>query len=105
MEPVEQSTITAEQQACEEHFLTDTIQQPGERCVVKLPTKMEPNHNGTLLSSERRLHATERRLERDPEFKIQYHNLMRKYEELGHRDPVNSQERKEDMFLSTTSSF
>ena len=33
------------------------------------PTKMEPNHIGTLLSSKRRLHAIERRLERDPELK------------------------------------
>ena len=28
----------------------------------------------------------------EPELKVQYHNFLRKYEELGHRDPVNSQE-------------
>ena len=39
VELVEQSSMTAEQ-ACEEHFLTYTTQQPGGRRVVKLPTKM-----------------------------------------------------------------
>ena len=85
--------MTAEQ-ACEEHFPTYTTQQPGGRRVVKFPTKMEPNHIGTLLSSKRRLHAIERRLERDSELKVQYYNFTRKSEELDHRDPVNFQEGK-----------
>ena len=60
---------------------------------------MEPNQLGTShLSAERRLHAIERGLERDPELKIQYHNFMRKYE-LGHRDPVNSQEVKKTCYF------
>jgi len=42
VEPVEQSTMTAEQQACEQHFSTHTTQQDG-RYVVKLPTKMIPS--------------------------------------------------------------
>ena len=52
---------------------------------------MEPNHVGTSrLPAVRRSEAIERKLERDPEFKIQYHNFMRKYKEQDHRDPVNS---------------
>ena len=63
VEAVEQSTMTAEQQAFE-----------------KLPTKMEPNQLATsLLSSERRPHAIECKLERDPELKVQYHNCTRKF--------------------------
>ena len=61
------------------------------------PTKMEPNHIGTLLSSKRRLHAIERRLEWGPELKVQYYNFM-KFEELYHRDPVNSQEGKKTCY-------
>jgi hypothetical protein len=65
------------------------------RLIVILPTKMKPNHNGiSRLSAERRLHAIERRLEQDPEFKIQHYNFMRKYEELGDLELVNSQEGK-----------
>ena len=59
---------------------------------------MEPNHIGTLLSSERRLDAIERRLERDPELKFQYYNFTRKFEELDHRDPENSQEGKKTCY-------
>jgi hypothetical protein len=59
------------------------------RLIVILPTKMKPNHNGiSRLTVERRLHATRRRLEQDPEFKIQHHNFIRNME------PVTSQEGK-----------
>jgi hypothetical protein len=82
--------MTAEQ-ACEEHFLTHTTQQPDGIFVLRLPIKIEPNQLETSqLSSERRSHAIERRLEQDPELKVQYHNFTRKPEELDHRDPVMS---------------
>ena len=59
--------------------------------MVRLPTKREPNQLGaSRLSAERRLRAIERRLERDPELKVQHHNFMKKHEELDHRDLMNS---------------
>jgi hypothetical protein len=92
---MKQSTMTVEQQACEDHFLTHTTQQPDGRFVVRLPIKMELNQLGTFrLSAERRLHAIERRLERDPQLKVQYHNFMKEYEDLGHMEPLKSQEGK-----------
>ena len=73
---------------------TQTQQQHG-RFVVRLPTKMDPKQLGsTRLSAERRLHAIERRLERDPELKVLYHNFMKEHEDLGRMEPVNSQEGK-----------
>jgi hypothetical protein len=91
VEPVDHSTMTAEQKACEEHFLTHTKHQPDGRFVVRLPTKMDPTHLGTSrLTAERRLHAIERRLERDSVLKKQYHDFMREYEDLGHMEPVTS---------------
>ena len=84
--------MTAEQQACEKHFITHTIQEQDERFVVRRPTKMVPKPLGSSrISAERRLHAIERRLERDPELKVQYHNFMKEYEELGHMEPVKFQ--------------
>jgi len=81
VEPVEQFTMTAEQKACEEHFLTNTTQQPDGRFMVKLPTKVEPTQLGTSrLSAQRRLHSVERRLERDPDLKVQYHNFIKENE-------------------------
>jgi hypothetical protein len=95
VEPEELSTMTAKQQACEEHFLIHTTQQSDGRFVVRLLTKMEPNQLGAShLSAERRLHAIERKLERDPGLKVQYHSFMKEYEELGHMEHVTSQEGK-----------
>jgi hypothetical protein len=88
---VEPTTITPEQRGCEEHLLAHTTQQQDERFFVRLPTKGESNQLGTTrLSAERRLHAIERRLERDPDHKVQYHNFMKENEDLGHMEPVNS---------------
>jgi len=80
VEAVEQSSMTAEQQDSEQHFSTQTTQQPDGRFVTWLPTKMDPTHFGsTRLSAEQRMHSTERRLKRDPDLKIQYHNSMNVY--------------------------
>jgi len=99
VEPVEQATMNTEQQACEEHFVTHTIQQDG-RFVVRLPTKMDSKQLGSSrLSAERRLHAIERRLERNPDLKVQYHNFMKQYEELGHMETVNSHEGKNTCYF------
>jgi len=92
--------MTTEQQACEQHFITHATQQQDGRFVVRLPTKLNPKQLGSShLSAERRLHAIERRLERDPELKVQYHNFMKEYEELGHMEPVNSQEAKNTCYF------
>ena len=41
VEPVEPSTMTTEQQVCEQHFITHTTQQDDGRFVFRLPTKMD----------------------------------------------------------------
>jgi hypothetical protein len=91
VEPMEQSTLTPEQQACEQHFITNTFQQRDGRFVVRLPLKEQPNQLGTSRrSAEQRLLAIERRLERNPSLKVQYHQFMNKYEELGHMQPITT---------------
>jgi len=100
VEAVEQSTMTKEQLACEQHFIWHTTLQPDGRFVVRLPTKMDPKQLGFLrLSVDRRLHAIERRLEREPELKVQYHNFMKEYEELGHMVLVNFQEWRQPCYV------
>jgi len=104
VEPVEPSTITTEQQVCEQHFITHTSQQDDGRFVVRLPTKMDPKQLGSSrLAAERRLHAFERRLEQ--ELKDQYHYFMRKSKGLDHRDPVNSQQGKKHATVYQSSSL
>jgi len=61
---------------------------------------MEPNQLRTSrLTTERRLHAIERRLETHPELKIQYHKFMTEYEDLGHMETVNSQEGRQTRYF------
>ena len=97
---MDQSTLTKEQQACEQQFITHTTQQVDGRFVVRLPRKMDPKQLGSSrLSAERRLHAIERRLEREPLIKVQYHNFKKEYEELGHMEPVNSQEGRQPCYV------
>ena len=94
VETMEQSSMTAEQEACEEHF---HIYNP---TVTRKICGQISNQNGTQSTrdfsplSRAKIVYTERRLERHPELKIQYHNFMKKYEELVYRKPVNSQEGK-----------
>jgi hypothetical protein len=47
VEPVDHSTMTAEQKTCEDHFLTHTTHQPDGRFVVRLPTKIDTTQLGT----------------------------------------------------------
>jgi len=86
VETVEQSSIAAEQQTCEEHS-THILQQQMEACHTT--TKMIHLQLGTsCLSTERRSHAVERRLERDSDFKFHYYNIMKH----DHMEPVTSQQ-------------
>jgi len=61
--------------------------------VVRLPLKEELNQLGTSRrSAEHRLLTSERRVESDTNFKNQYHQFMKEYEELGHMQPVTTRE-------------
>jgi hypothetical protein len=71
-----------EQQACEQHFISHTLQRSNGRFVVSLPLKAQPNQLGTSCCS------TERR-QKPSEHKV-HCNLMKKHEELAHREPVKS---------------
>jgi hypothetical protein len=93
IEPMESTSMTSEQMVCEQHFVTHTIQQSDGRFVVRLPVKTEPSQLGTSRRmAENRLLSLERRLDRDPELKTQYHNFMQDYETAGHMEPVHSQQ-------------
>ena len=68
--------------------------------MVRLPTKTESHQLGsTHLSAERRIHAIERRWEQDPEVKVQYHNFMKEYEDLGHIESVKSQKGRHNCYF------
>jgi hypothetical protein len=75
--------VTSEQHAGEHHFVTTTtMNQSDGRFIVRFPVKGNPNQLGTSRhSAESRLLAIERRLDKNPELKHQYHHFMQEYEE------------------------
>jgi hypothetical protein len=82
VESVEPSIMPPEQQAGEQHFITHALQRGNGRFIVSLPLKAQPNQLGTFrCSTERRQKPSEHKIHR---------NLMKKHEELAHREPVNS---------------
>ena len=96
---MDEAILTPEHQACEQHFTTNTTQQQDGRFVVRLPLKEEPNQLGTSRrSAEHRLLAIERRLQREPELKNQYHQFMKEYEDLGHMQPVTTCEERQQCY-------
>jgi len=71
-----QPPMRAEQQACEQQFISNTTQQPDGRFVGRLPTEMDPKQlASSRLSAERRMHAIESRLERQPDSRYNITNF------------------------------
>jgi len=100
VETVEQHSITSEQKACEHHIISTTNQGADGRFVDRLPIKRDPKQLGSSrLSEERRIHAIERRLEKQQELNTQYHEFMKEYEELGHMEAVKSQQSKQPCYF------
>jgi hypothetical protein len=92
LEEAEFTSMTPEQTACEQHFVSHTIQQADGRFVVRLPLKMESTKLGaSCRMAENRLLAIERRLDRNLDLKKQYHKFMHEYENSGHMEVVQPQ--------------
>ena len=71
-----------------------TQNSPQRTFLLRDDNSLEHNQLGSSrLSAERRLLAIERRLERDTNLKNQYHQFMKEYEELGHKQPVTTHEK------------
>ncbi|XP_073952157.1 uncharacterized protein [Choristoneura fumiferana] len=76
---------TAEEEACEAHFIQNTYQLPNGRFCVSLPLKESPDKLGDSFNiAIKRLHQLEKRFERQPHVKQQYCDFINEYKELGH---------------------
>lgn len=77
--------FSAEERACEEHFLKNYKRDEAGRFVVTLPLldsveKLGDSYKAAL----QRFQSLERKFARDVEFKKQYHNFITEYHNLGH---------------------
>ncbi|XP_046595309.1 uncharacterized protein LOC107218924 [Neodiprion lecontei] len=83
--------LSAEEQACDDHFTKHVSRNPSRRYVVALPFNEKKNQLG--LSKDlalRRLQTLERRFAKDAYFKQQYTEVIEEYINVGHMTRVQS---------------
>ncbi|XP_050076613.1 uncharacterized protein LOC126563872 [Anopheles maculipalpis] len=87
--------LSAEEDACEKHFMANTTRDTSGRYVVRLPQASNPSivSGASKAIADRRLLAVDRRLMCNPTMKEDYTKFMKEYEQLGHMkrltDPVD----------------
>lgn len=89
---VENKTISIEEQLCEDAYIQTVTQLESGRYQVDLPLK--DNHNQLGISKNlamKRFLAMERRLNQNPNLKIQYVNFMEEYKELHHMSELKAE--------------
>lgn len=87
----EKHSLSAEERACEEHFLRTITRGKDGRFIVKIPLKQSPEVLGESYQMAKvRFLSLERRFDRDPLFKSRYVNFMREYLQLGHMSEGNN---------------
>ncbi|XP_058816228.1 uncharacterized protein LOC131679509 [Topomyia yanbarensis] len=79
---------------CEEFYIKTVSRMPDGRYIVRLPrhTNFETMIGETEAIARRRFELLERRLEKSPELKGEYHRFMSEYLALGHMRPVQNKD-------------
>ncbi|XP_049294183.1 uncharacterized protein LOC125769492 [Anopheles funestus] len=78
-------TVSAEEDACEKHFVATTTRDASGRYVVRLPQNTNPSIvlGVSKAIADRRLLAVERRLRSNPTMKEEYSSFMKSYSFIG----------------------
>ncbi|XP_026671887.1 uncharacterized protein LOC113464700 [Ceratina calcarata] len=86
--------------ACEEHYALNTRRESDGRYIVRLPFNDKQHSLGESRSlALKRFYSLERRLEREPELKIQYRAFLKEYEQLGHMKQTINEIQNEGFYL------
>ncbi|XP_055633459.1 uncharacterized protein LOC129773830 [Toxorhynchites rutilus septentrionalis] len=82
--------FSADELACEAHFLSTYKRDPNGRFIVKLPLKKNVDKmNDCRALALNRFLMLEKKLVRNPELQMQYIQFIREYETLGHCHEIN----------------
>lgn len=86
VEEISNGAIKAtDESRCEKHFLETTTRQTSGRYVVRLPFRHDPIELGDSRSQAlRRFYALQNRLNKQPNFKVEYSKVLQNYIDLGH---------------------
>ncbi|XP_053667343.1 uncharacterized protein LOC128716761 [Anopheles marshallii] len=89
----EEPVLSAEEEACERHYVSTTVRNSAGRYVVRLPFNSNPHIilGESRATADRRLCCMERRLNSNPKMKEEYVRFMREYERLGHMKRIHDQ--------------
>lgn len=86
--------LSQEEAHCEKHFVATHTRDDEGRFTVQLPLKENIKDLGESYgTAEKRLKSLERKLEKRPELKQQYHDFLKEYLELNHMEEVPSNEK------------
>nr|XP_029728573.1 uncharacterized protein LOC109397738 [Aedes albopictus] len=92
--------LSEEEKHCEEHFAVHTTRDSVGRFTVRLPFREHPSSLGESREiAAKRLCHIERKLEKNPLLKDQYHGFLREYTDLGHMSLASSPSSKDCVFL------
>ncbi|XP_060878553.1 uncharacterized protein LOC132950936 [Metopolophium dirhodum] len=94
------TTMSKQDQLCEDHFLKTFKRNESGRYVVRLPFKETPHSvNNSYNVTVRRLAQVERSLLRNPSVYDQYRQFMADYLEQNHMERVHPTEERQTIFL------
>ncbi|XP_051162195.1 uncharacterized protein LOC127282137 [Leptopilina boulardi] len=100
LENIEERCHKSEEEiTCEEHFVSNFRRMNDGKYMVSLPFTDKLQELGSSFEiAARRFFTLEKRLERNPDLKIQYHEFMKTYLDLGHMQPVETK-KEEGYFI------
>ena len=85
------SLLSEEEQSCEEFFAETVKRDSSGRYIVRLPFKSnnpECQYGNSFEIARKRFYLLEKRLHNNPEFRIQYSDVIEEYLTLGHMEVV-----------------
>ncbi|XP_055522606.1 uncharacterized protein LOC129716796 [Wyeomyia smithii] len=92
--------LSEEEKQCEDHFARHTVRNADGQFTVRLPFLHSPSQLGDSRQiAARRLEHIERKLQKNPHLKQEYHAFLREYIELGHMTRAESPATNHTVYL------
>lgn len=99
-ECAELKILSPQEVACEEHFINNVKRDFDGRFIVSIPLLEDISILGDSRQiAEKRFYSLERKLNSNNSFKLQYHDFIKEYINLGHMTQVDPQLNKVMVFL------
>ncbi|XP_076383739.1 uncharacterized protein LOC143260985 [Megalopta genalis] len=99
-EIAERKNLSSEEQACENHFVENTVRDVHGRYIVRLPFNDRKNFIGESRGlALKRFYSLERKFCKDPDLLIHYKQFLSEYLALGHMTEVSDARDGKEFYL------